>query len=364
MNRITVQLGKEASLSYEILIGRNILDRLGMILPRQDWGSRYIIITDTNVSRLHGDSVEKTLRGMGLTVDRVVVGAGEESKSIQTCLEVVGKLMELKADRSSCLIALGGGVIGDLTGFVASIYMRGIPYIQVPTSLLAQVDASIGGKTGIDLPLGKNLLGTFCQPKVVCIDLNFLNTLPEKEFDNGLAEIVKYGIIDDMELFETLENEKKAIQSRDMAILEKLVSISCEIKKWIVEIDERERGIRRILNFGHTIGHAIEAETNFQTSHGQAVSMGMAAEALLSERLGHLHEEELSRIFSLIRVMGLPEKLPGTLTTKGILSRMQWDKKKKGDTIHFVLLKKLGIPFINGNVPDHILIETLEALKS
>jgi 3-dehydroquinate synthase len=363
MNRIKVNLDKKASTSYEIYIGENILDRMGLIIARNNWASRYIIITDSNVSTLHGERVQATLIEMDLRVDMIDFPAGEASKNIQTSLHIVDRMMELGADRTSALIALGGGVVGDITGFIASIYMRGIPYIQVPTTVLAQVDSSIGGKTGIDIPDGKNILGTFCQPKGVFIDLAFLNTLPAREFGTGLAEIVKHGIIDGPELFCSLEAHIEAVRNRDLSLLEEMITGSCRIKKEVVEIDEMDKGVRRILNFGHTIGHAIEAESGYSLSHGDAISIGMVASATLSERLRYLRSEDRERIISLIRAVGLPDRIPKSLSSDGIVCRMKRDKKKEGDTIHFVLLKKIGVPFVNGSVPEGLIRETIEELK-
>jgi 3-dehydroquinate synthase len=339
MNRIKVNLDKKTSASYEIYIGEDILDRMGLIMAKNNWASRYIIVTDSNVSPSHGERVLATLRGMELTVDMIDFPAGEASKNIETSLHIIDTMIELGADRTSALIALGGGVVGDITGFIASIYMRGIPYIQV------------------------NILGTFFQPKGVFIDLAFLNTLTPREFGSGLAEIVKYGIIDDPELFSSLEVEAEDIMTRDMNFLEKIITRSCRIKKGIVEIDEMEKGVRRILNFGHTIGHAIEAESRYSISHGGAISMGMVASSLISERLRYLSTGDRERIISLIRSIGLPDRIPRTLSSDGIVSRIKRDKKKEGDIIHFVLLKKIGVPFVNGSVPETLIREVTEALK-
>jgi 3-dehydroquinate synthase len=228
---------------------------------------------------------------------------------------------------------------------------------------MAQVDSSIGGKTAIDLPEGKNLLGTFYQPRGVFIDMKFLNTLPDEDIRNGLAEVIKYGIIDDVAFFNFLEENMRAIKERDREVLEKIVQNSCRIKKGIVEIDEKELGLRRVLNFGHTIGHAIEAESNFTISHGVAVSLGMAAAARISERLYDLPEGDRERIEHLLESAGLSCRIPQTITTDGIITRLRADKKKEGDTIHFVLLKKMGMPFINGGVPESVLRETVEGMK-
>ncbi len=363
MNRIKVNLDKNPSASYEIYIGQNILDRIGLLIIKNKWASRYIMLTDSNVSTLHGERVQATLKEMDLKVDMIDFPAGEVSKNIQTILPIINKMIDLGADRTSALIALGGGVVGDISGFIASIYMRGIPYIQVPTTLLAQVDSSIGGKTGIDLPHGKNILGTFYQPKGVFIDLAFLKTLTPQEFGNGLAEIVKCAIIDDPELLSSLEEEVGPLRNCDMSLLERIVTKVCLIKKGIVEIDERENGLRRILNFGHTIGHAIEAESGYSVSHGEAISMGMVASAIISERLRYLSSQDQEKITSLLRKIGLPDSIPKTLSTDGVLSWIKRDKKKEGDTIRFVLLKKIGRPFVNGGVPDIMIRETIEMLK-
>lgn len=364
MNKIKVKLDKKLSASYDICIGRDILDRMGLILSKGNWGARYIIVTDSNVSALHGERVLSILRGMDMKVDLVDFPAGEASKTMDTCLDLAKRLMALGVDRTSALIALGGGVVGDMTGFLASIFMRGIPYIQVPTTLLAQVDSSIGGKTGVDLTAGKNLLGTFSQPKGVFIDLAFLDTLPPEEFQNGLAEIVKYGVIEDPMLLQMVEAETDRIRNRNQDVLLKIITASCRIKRDIIEIDETEQGLRRILNFGHTIGHAVEAESGYAVSHGQGVAMGMAAAARLAESLSYLSADDRRRIESILEKIGLPNRIPAYLETAGIVARIKTDKKKQGDLTPFVLLKKIGMPFVNGSIPAKTVRETIEALKS
>lgn len=362
MNRIRVSLEKKLSKSYDIYIGRDILDRAGLLMAKNSWAARYIIITDSNVEPLHGGRVLETLRGMGLEVDLISFPAGESSKTMETSLGIVERLAELGADRTSAVIALGGGVVGDLAGFVASIYMRGIPCIQIPTTLLAQVDSSIGGKTGIDLPVGKNFLGTFHQPKGVFVDLAFLETLTPRDFGNGVAEIIKYGAIDDPELLDVLESEMNALRD-DRKILERVIAKACRIKKSIVEIDETEKGLRRILNFGHTVGHAVEAESGYSLSHGEAVAIGMTAALRLSERMKYLSTEDRGRIEAVIRTAGLPVSIPKGMSVPGILSRIKYDKKKEGDVIHFVLLKKPAMPFVNGGVPEALVRGVIEEMK-
>jgi 3-dehydroquinate synthase len=297
-------------------------------------------------------------------VDRITVPPGEAAKEMRTILSVVEKLIALGADRSTALIALGGGVIGDLTGFTASIFMRGIPVIQIPTTLLAQVDSSIGGKTGVDTDAGKNILGTFHQPKGVFIDLSFLQTLPEEQFRSGLAVVIKYGAIEAPEILDAVEAAAAAGGLQESAFLEKIITTACRIKKGIVELDEWDRGLRRILNFGHTVGHAVEAASDYSLSHGEAVAIGMVAAAILSEQLHYLPTDDRRRIVSVIRAVGLPDRIPGNLDLVEIGSRIARDKKKKGETVHFVLLKKLGVPIVNGGIPEKMMKKTLEGLRT
>lgn len=363
MRSMKVNLDKKLLSSYEICIGNSICDRMALLISKNHKAGRHIIVTDSNVGRLHGEKLLDGLKGVGLNVDLISFPAGEASKNINTVLDIVAKLLELGADRNSMLIAFGGGVVGDIVGFIASVFMRSIPYIQVPTTLLAQVDSSIGGKTAIDLPHGKNLLGTFYQPQAVFADLSYLATLPVLEFNNGIAEIIKYGIIDDEKIFRLLEENMEQIQKQDPALLLKLVEACCRIKKSIVEIDEKEQGLRRILNYGHTLGHALEAQSGFTISHGEGVALGMIAAARISENSGYLESGSRERIENLIKNSGLPCRIPESLSTEGIISRLKMDKKKEGDVIHFVLLKKIGMPFVNGGIDDKVIIPVIEGLK-
>lgn len=363
MRSLKVNLDKKTLSSYEICIGNSIVDRLALLISKNHKAGRHIIVTDSNVGRLHVQKLITFLKDAGLNVDFIEFPAGEASKNINTALDIVGKLLELGADRNSMLIAFGGGVVGDMVGFVASVFMRSIPYIQVPTSLLAQVDSSIGGKTAIDLPLGKNLLGTFYQPQAVFSDLSYLATLPEAEFNNGLAEIIKYAIIDDEKMFQMLEDNLDQVKKKEPLLLLKLVETCCRIKKSIVEIDEKEQGLRRILNYGHTLGHALEAESNFDMTHGEAVALGMIAAAQISENSGYLESDSRKRIENLIIESGLPSHIPKNLATNKIISRLKMDKKKEGNVIHFVLLKKIGMPFVNGGIDDKMISPVIEGMK-
>jgi 3-dehydroquinate synthase len=269
----------------------------------------------------------------------------------------------LGVDRKSALVALGGGVVGDLTGFVASLYMRSIPYLQIPTTLLAQVDSSIGGKTAIDLEEGKNLLGTFYQPRAVLTDPAFLSTLPDEELGNGLAEIVKYGIISRGTFFKLLEDEMEAVKGLKRDVLAKVIETSCGIKKGLVEIDEKDQGPRRFLNFGHTLGHALEAASGYALSHGKGVSLGMMAAVRLSEKICGFPAAQSARLEKLIGRAGLPTTIPGEIGTELAISKLKMDKKKAGKTINFVLLKKIGEPVVTGDVDEAMLRETIERLK-
>lgn len=363
MRTVKVNLDKKVSCSYEIRIGKDIVDRMVLLIAKNHKAGRYAVITDDVVGRLHGKPFLGALQDIGFNASVIEFPAGEASKNIHTALEISKQLMEMGADRETCLIALGGGVVGDMVGFIASIFMRSVPYLQIPTTLVAQVDSSIGGKTGIDLPFGKNLLGTFYQPGAVFASLHFLETLPEKEFNNGLAEIIKYGIIDDEKMFRALEDNMDAIKSRDPKRMLNLVETCCQIKKSVVEIDEKEQGLRRILNFGHTLGHALESVSNYAITHGEGVAMGMIAAAHLSGKMGYLKNNEAERIEALIHRAGLPVTIPKSLDSDKIITRLKMDKKRKGDIIHFVLLKKIGMPFIYGNMEDKMIAAVIEEIK-
>ncbi len=364
MKTMKVHLENRTTRSYEIHIGEGILDRMAMILAKNRWAGRYVIVTDSRIDALHGGSVQAALKKCDLPCEKIVVEPGEAAKTIGTVLAVTEQLTALGADRQTALIALGGGVIGDLTGFAASLYMRGIDVIQVPTTLLAQVDSSIGGKTAVDTRAGKNLLGSFHQPKGVFIDIAFLRTLPDEAFRSGLAEVIKYGAIEAPGLLDELEAAARAGILREAAFLETIITASCRIKKGVVELDEKDLGLRRILNFGHTVGHAAEAASDYALSHGEAVAIGMVAAANIAVQMHHLPAEDAARIAAVIRAAGLPAGIPNSLDAGEILSRMAVDKKREGRKTPFVLLKKLGIPFINGGIPEEILKKTLEGMRT
>lgn len=363
MRSLKVNLDKKCLSSYEIRIGHDIWDRMTLLIAKNCKSAHYTVITDDCVGGLYGKKFLSALKDIGLNASLIEFPAGEASKNIKTVLEIADQLTRAKADRDTCLIALGGGVVGDMTGFVASIFMRSVPYIQIPTTLVAQVDSAIGGKTGVDLPQGKNLLGTFYQPRAVFANLSFLDTLPEKEFNNGLAEVIKYGAIDDEKMFCSLEDSMEAVKTRDPRLMLNLVENCCRIKKSIVEIDEKEQGLRRILNFGHTLGHAFETVSGFSITHGEGVALGMIAAARLSEKNGYLKNDEAARIEALICRAGLPVRIPESLDGEKIVDRLNMDKKRKGDVINFVLLKKIGMPFIHGNMDSKLIATVIEEMK-
>ncbi len=363
MNKLEVKLEKRRDDSYQINIGEGILEWTGMELCRGRSARHCVVVTDSAVDALHGERVQRALEKSGLRIDRVVLPPGEETKTLSSVLAIAERLVALRADRQSLLLALGGGVIGELTGFAASLYMRGIPFVQMPTTLLAQVDSSIGGKTGVDAASGKNILGTFYQPQGVFIDTEFLKTLPDAILRSGFAEVIKYGAIENPALLDGIEKAAGENGLRESLFLERVVVESCRIKKDIVELDEREGGLRRILNFGHPVGHALEAASGYKLSHGESVAVGMTVAARLSQKLHGLPVQDGERITAAIRAVGLPCLIPAGIERDGVLARLSLDKKREGNTIHFVMLHGLGKPFIQGGIPERIMTETLEELK-
>lgn len=354
--QLSVDLGERA---YPILIGEGLLndaDKLGKLVP----GRRVAIVTNTVVAPLYLERLTKALEAAGKQVLSIVLPDGEEEKNWASLMRIFDVLLQEKCDRKTTLIALGGGVIGDLTGYAAASYMRGIPFVQVPTTVLAQVDSSVGGKTGINHPLGKNMIGAFYQPQAVIADTGTLNTLPDRELSAGLAEVIKHGAIIDAAFFDWIERNIGKLVARDPEALAYAVKRSCEIKAEVVRQDEKEGGIRAILNFGHTFGHAIEAGMGYgQWLHGEAVGCGMVMAADLSHRLGYIDETMKNRIRVLVEAAGLPVVAPD-LGMERWLELMQVDKKNEGGQIRFILLKPLGTAVIT-TVPDDALRATLAA---
>jgi 3-dehydroquinate synthase len=310
---------------------------------------RLFLISDTKVAGLYGPEVQKALKDSGFEPVLFTTPPGERAKRWAVVQRLARELLRLGGHRGSLLLALGGGVVGDLTGFLASIFMRGLPYIQVPTTLLAMVDASLGGKTAINLPEGKNLLGTFHQPRLVAIDPEFLRTLPPQERLNGLAEVLKAGFIGDPDLLLMLP-AARGRRFRDPEAWSEIIYRAAALKARVVAQDEREAGLRRILNFGHTLGHALEQASGFRLPHGRAVALGMDAALVLSEKLAGLPREETERGRRLLRDLGLTLR-PPSLDPQAILAALPWDKKRREEKLVFVLLHHLGEPVIQEGVP-------------
>ncbi len=333
----------------------------------QETCHRVVIVTDTNVHELYGNSLLQYLRTHAIQAEIIVITAGEAIKSRETKAYIEDKLFSLGCGRDTLLIALGGGVITDITGFVAATYCRGIPVIYIPTSLLAMVDAAIGGKTGINTEFGKNTLGTFTQPKLIFIDVTLLNTLPDNEYKSAFAEIIKHALIIDETYFSLLEMNGEKIKKRDIEYLQDIILKSCEIKARIVAEDEKESNKRELLNFGHTIGHALEKATGYQLSHGQAVFMGMMVEAWIANKLGFLSTQELIRIQALIGPMINTANLLKNVSQDALFTALKFDKKNRKEQSRFVLLKGIGeTAQENGNyahiVDKDIIKESLEYL--
>jgi len=336
--------------SYPIHIGAALLDGIGGLLPSIGSG-RAVIVTNPVVAAHHLDPLQKGLERAGMRYDVIVVPDGEAHKDWDALYQIHTRLLELKAERSTLLIALGGGVIGDLAGFAAATYQRGMPLVQIPTTLLAQVDSSVGGKTAVNHPLGKNMIGAFYQPVAVIIDSATLSTLPDREYASGLAEVVKYGAIRSPELFAWIESNVMALRGRDDATLTEAIHESCRIKAEIVAADERETGERVLLNFGHTFGHAIEVGTGYGTwLHGEAVAAGMVLAGELSVRTTGLPTAENGRLRQLLSGLGLPVDAP-RLGTERYLELMARDKKVESGKLRLVLLEALGRATVHADIP-------------
>ena len=348
--------------SHRILIGPGLRRDLGQLLQPLGFPPRLFVITDGRVGRLYGQDIQEILTGAGFQANFLTVAPGERSKSWPVVQRLARELLSQGAHRGSALIALGGGVVGDLTGFLASIYMRGVPLVQVPTTLLAMVDASLGGKTAINLPEGKNLLGTFYQPRLVVMDPEFLATLPRKERLNGLAEALKAGFIRDRELLEQLSRHGLGIFRHPGELLE-VIFRAADIKVAIVAADVRETDLRRLLNFGHTLGHGLEAASGFHLPHGQAVALGMLMALGLSERLTGLSKEESEWGQQLLLNFGYAERLP-KLDQEAVLAALSRDKKHREAGLVFVLLRRLGEAVIQEDVPLALASEALSAVIS
>jgi len=341
-HQVSIELGKR---SYPILIGADLLGQQEVFsnLPN---ASSALIVSNVTVAPLYAQQLQTALSSKYKKVHLVTLPDGEEFKTWSVLNQIFDALLEHTCDRKTVLFALGGGVVGDMTGFAAASFMRGVPFVQVPTTLLAQVDSSVGGKTGINHPMGKNMIGAFYQPQLVVCDLNTLATLPDREFSAGMAEVIKYGPIADLELLSWLEVNLGLLMRRDSAALSHAVRRSCEIKAWVVGQDELEGGLRAILNFGHTFGHAIEAGMGYgKWLHGEAVGCGMVMAAHLSQQLGMLDQAFVQRLTALIRQAGLPVRGPVLDSTDNAgryLTLMRSDKKSEAGEIRFVVIDEKG----------------------
>jgi 3-dehydroquinate synthase len=357
METLNVSLGER---SYPIHVGRGLIAQAGALLTPSLPQPRVVILTNPVVSALLLAPLRASLSAAGVGSESIVVPDGEAFKSWATLQDVLTRLLEQKVERSTTLVALGGGVVGDLAGFAAAIYQRGMPFVQVPTTLLAQVDSSVGGKTGINHPLGKNMIGAFHQPRAVVIDTDCLATLPERELAAGLAEVIKTAAIRDRAFFEWLEGNIARLVARDADALVHAVVESCRIKAAVVAVDERESGERALLNLGHTFGHAIEAGVGYgEWLHGEAVAAGMVLAARLSERLSLFAGADVARLRSLLEQAGLPVEAPN-LGADRYIALMRHDKKVAAGAIRFVLLRGIGDAFVTSDVPADMLRSILE----
>ena len=351
MRTVHVALGKD---SYDIFIGTELGERLQDFVRAGGYSKKALLVTDTNLAPLYGEQVLALLRAAGLDPVLYAIPAGEPSKCLAGAEKLYTTVIEHGLDRRSPVFALGGGVVGDLAGFIAATYMRGVPFVQLPTSLLAQVDSSVGGKVAVNHALGKNLIGAFYQPDAVFIDLSLLASLPPREIATGLGEIVKYGLIYDADFFAYLETHQKDVLSLTHEAAAHIIARSCEIKAAVVEQDEKESGLRRILNFGHTMAHAIEQETKYQRyNHGEAVAIGMVGAMRVSRALGLFAEADEARATRLIESLGLPTRAEGC-TVDNMYREIFHDKKTIAGKVHWVLLDRIGHTVIRDDVPEGV----------
>jgi 3-dehydroquinate synthase len=353
MQTLTVNLGDR---SYPIHVGAGLLDRAGELLQQAGMRGKVAVVTNPTVAQLYLDPLHEALINAEFEVTPILLPDGEEHKNLKSLVSIYDRLIRERFERKSCVLALGGGVVGDVAGFAAATYLRGVSYVQVPTTLLAQVDSSVGGKTGINHESGKNLIGAFYQPKLVLIDIAVLRTLPQRELVAGLAEVIKYGIIRDPALFGLLEQRMEKLLGSDRELLSQVIQIACAIKARIVEADEREDDYRAVLNFGHTIGHALEAVTGYrQLLHGEAVAVGMVKAAALSVQQGFCDKASFNRVVALVRKAGLPVEIPLGVLPQNLIQAMEVDKKVAGGKIKFILCEGIGRTRFHWLAPDEIL---------
>lgn len=345
---------------YSVCVGKGV-ETAGARIRELSESLNAYIISDSNVWNMYGERLSDSLRGSGFCFDLFVIDPGESSKSLETAADIYSEMSRIRLERFTPVIGFGGGVAGDLAGFVASTYLRGLPFFNIPTTLLAQVDSSVGGKTGVNLPSGKNLVGTFYQPRYVHADVEVLSTLPPREYAGGLAEVVKHAVIEGEGFLEILEKSGEPVMRRDPSVLEKIVSDCVKIKARVVEKDEKEKGLRRVLNLGHTLAHALEAASSYGTyTHGEAVSIGLVAAALISERTGG--EKTARRLKSILGAFELPVRISPALEPEKLIEIMKLDKKVRSGRIEFVLPLKPGDVRPGVAVDEKVIKETIEEL--
>ncbi len=360
MAKLLVDLGER---SYEIIIAAGLLDKVGDLIAARSGANQLLLVSNPLVFSLYGEKVLTALSGQGFDVDVALMPDGESYKNIKEAMKIIDRAVHIGLERSSAVVALGGGVVGDLAGLVAALYQRGIEFIQIPTTLLAQVDSSVGGKVAVNHRRGKNLIGAFHQPAVVLIDTDTLATLSVRDYLSGLGEVVKYAIAFDADLFTYLEQHQEHILNRDPSALQHLIQRCCQLKSIVVARDEREGGVRMSLNLGHTFGHALEKIGHYQEhTHGEAVAMGTMAAAFLSNQLDILSEDELRRIGFLLGSLHLPAKLPDTPAAT-IYRNMLTDKKVQAKKLRLVLPEAIGSYTIRDDVPRHMIIKAINAAQ-
>lgn len=354
---LVVDLGDR---SYPIYIGVNLLENTAL-LARHIPGDMAVIVSNTTVAPLYAQALQQQLSALK-QVELVVLPDGERYKTLETLSQIFDALVAAQCDRQTTLIALGGGVIGDMTGFAAACYQRGVPFIQIPTTLLSQVDSSVGGKTGVNHPQAKNMIGAFYQPRCVIADIHTLNTLPDRELSAGLAEVIKYGLLWDVDFLEWIEENMAKLRSRDGEALHHAITRSCAIKADIVNQDEREGGLRALLNLGHTFGHAIEAGMGYGVwLHGEAVGAGMCMAADLSHRLAWINAADLARVYRIVAAAGLPTQSPAELAIDTLRALMDNDKKVQNGRLRLVLLHGLGSAVVTDKAAESQVLDTLRA---
>lgn len=360
---ITVELPQR---SYKVAVVSGGLDHLDSWMQPLKLGKKVLLVSNPSIFRSYGERAIASLQKAEFEVAQHIIPAGERYKTLASIQKIYDTALANRLERSSTIVALGGGVVGDMAGFAAATWLRGINFVQVPTSLLAMVDASIGGKTGVNHPQGKNLVGAFHQPRLVLIDPQVLNTLPAREFRAGMAEVIKYGIIWDAQLFEQLEQASRLDQQRylDPELLQTILTRSCEAKAHVVSKDEKESGLRAILNYGHTIGHAVESLTGYRlVNHGEAVAIGMVAAGQIAVELGMWTQAESDRQHALIQKTGLPTQIPAELNIEAIVDALQTDKKVEAGRVRFVLPTQIGAVKVTDQVPSEIVQKVLRQLQ-